>query len=233
MIDRYEARILSALSRRAANVKALELALTLPWCSLADLVPAQGPGGWRALISVPYWAHRGLPAGAARAATRCAEGLIIAGRQVTEVELLPEVPRDGWRRDADTHARGVVGNQARVVGTACYAEAGLRFRSWSEVVFARELRRRDLPFLALPAYHWHGTLREPDFLVLVGGRPYAVEIHGEPYHPSGRTALDYERDLIYRLAGVEVVVLDASRVRDDPAAALELVLSIASLREAA
>jgi hypothetical protein len=133
---------------------------------------------------------------------------------------------------ADRAARACIRNQASVVGIGSFAAFGLRFRSWSEVVFARELRERDLPFMALPAYHWHERVREPDFVVFVDGLPYAVEIHGEPYHPSGRTALDYERDLIYRLAGVEVVVLDASRVRRAPAEAVDLLLSVARFRRA-
>lgn len=233
MIDLYESRLLSALSRRAVGAGQLELALVIPWSSLADLVPAEATTAWRALITVPHWGHRGLPSGAARAATKCAEGLIVADRPVVEVELLPDPAAPAWRREADDQARRAVGNQASIAGLACYADGGLRFRSRSEMLFARELRRRDLPFLALPAYSWHGRLREPDFIVLVGGRPYAVEIHGAPYHPSGRTAIDYERDLIYRLAGIDVVVLDAERIRNDPSAAVDVVLSIAAMRLAA
>ena len=233
VIEMDEARLLSALARRAVGANEIELAMTLPWSSLADLVPGGTSTSWRALVMVPFWAHRGLPAGASAAATRCAEDLFIAGRPVTEVELLPEVVVANWRREADAAARRALGNQATIAGMGCYADGGLRFRSWSEVVFARELRRRDLPFMALPAYEWHGQQREPDFIVVLEGRPYAVEIHGAPYHPSGRTALDYERDLIYRLAGIEVIVLDASRVRADPAAAVDLLFDIARLGRAA
>lgn len=233
MIERDEARLLSALSRRAVGAGEIELALALPWCSLADLVPGNQADTWRALVSVPFWAQPGLPTGSSQKATRCAEGLFVAGQPVGEVELLPALMVADWRREADAHARAAIGNQATVAGSGHYSAFGLRFRSWSEVVFARELRSRDLPFLALPAYHWHGRLREPDFMVVIDGRLYAVEIHGAPYHPPGRAAEDYERDLVYRLAGIDVVVLDASRVRAAPDAAVDLVLNVARTRRAA
>lgn len=232
LIGRYEERILGALIDRAVGAGEAELALVLPFCDLADLLPGES-GGWRAIVAVPVWAQMTLPSGASAAASKCAADLVVGGRHVQTVELIPGHQAQEWRRLAAVRAREVVRNQAAIVGPGCYAALGMRFRSKSEVIFARELDRRGIPFMALPLYRWQGTVREPDFVVLVEGGMYVVEIHGAPYHPPGRTAIDFQRDLVYRLAGMEVVTLDAGQVYRDCAAAVELLLRLAALRRAA
>jgi hypothetical protein len=232
LIGRYEEWLLTALVDRAVGADEAELAYVLPWCTLADLLPDDA-GRWRAVIAVPVWAQLSLPEGAAAAATKCAKELSMGGRWVHRVELIPGHPTQDWRRESAARAIAVVRNQGTLVFPGLHRFLGMRFKSKTEVRLAQALHRRGIPFMANPRFCWLEHRREPDFVAVIAGRLYVVEIHGAPWHPSGRTAIDFQRDLVYRYQGIEVVPLDAAQVWTDAEKAVDLLLKLAAMRRAA
>jgi hypothetical protein len=91
---------------------------------------------------------------------------------------------DGWRYDASMWLIAqAITNQGRVRSNnvAPLEFEGLKFRSYTETIVYRELKRRGHPVAPLPVVIQGGETyerREPDFLIIYRGRVIIIEVHG-------------------------------------------------------
>jgi hypothetical protein len=111
------------------------------------------------------------------------------------VQLFPDIwvlpikikPEPFWRETARWWLSGESSNQGRVRSdsVAPYEEAGLKFRSKSEVYLYRALKRRDVSFAPLPVFLRGGDnyrRREPDFVIYDRGQLLVLEVDGKQFH---------------------------------------------------
>ncbi len=228
-----ENRMLVAMARKAVERGRPDLAVALAWSAVEESVRPAGAHDYQLILRAPGWAHeivdRSCQAadGEASILAELTSAAAKAPFAVSTATCNLEPSTQPWRLALWRELNSGLRNQGIVAFAGAYEALGMRFKSWSEVVLAQELARRDIPMMAGPAYLWHGQLREPDFIVFLGGRAFVIEVHGEPWHPAGRTAIDFQRNLIYRLAGLEVLTFDAAEVRADPARVVHLIGDLA------
>jgi hypothetical protein len=98
---------------------------------------------------------------------------------------------------------------------------GFRFRSVTEIKVAEALDRAGVLFFPLPkarvvTANGHMNV-EPDFVIRQEGRWGILEVDGEPVHPRERSAIEHDRDRLFRRHGVVCVErFDAKRCYEDP-----------------
>jgi hypothetical protein len=153
-----------------------------------------------------------------------------SGRYLTgDVELRVRVEdvEPEWRRQAaDAISEQKPVNQGTLVTVGGERYNGLRFRSYSEIVIAKELDSRGVLYFPLPAASRRGVRREPDFLIVAKGRVGILEVHGEPYHPATRAAEDHKRSLFFEESGIFVKVFDAKECRTNPKTVIDTFLRL-------
>lgn len=148
-----------------------------------------------------------------------------------EVKIRLDPVSDTWRDEFSASVgRGAV-NQGNVPGVASgefVTNDGVRYRSMTEVTFANELKRRDVLFFPLPVAVVNGVrhAREPDFVVIHGGRVGILEIHGEKWHPPSRAAEDHAKAMPYRLRGAEHLIVDATEAFNTPEKVVDKLLAL-------
>jgi hypothetical protein len=115
----------------------------------------------------------------------------------------------------------------RRVRTQRMVHRGVTYDSLPEVLFARALEERGVPFVA-GASVWLGPGARPkvDFLVLFRGRALVIEIHGKAYHPAYRMAAEWNRTRPLLLHGVRVDFVEAVDVLEDAVAAVDRALEL-------
>jgi len=117
-------------------------------------------------------------------------------------------------------------NQGTLGSIAGERYNGLRFRSYSEIVIAKELDSRGILYFPLPAASRSGVHKEPDFLIVSKGKVAILEVHGEPYHPATRAAEDHKRSLYFEESGIFVKVFDAKECRQNPKLVVDTFLGL-------
>ena len=225
--QRESERTIAAAFRRAVKLDMIPLALALldadaEWTHYAD-----GQGSVAIFASAEnYDAINAVHPSELR---DLFQPLAPAGTRLVDVELrvrLEDV-EPGWRQvaaDAISEQKPV--NQGTLVTLAGERYNGLRFRSYSEIVIAKELDERGVLFFPLPAASRRGVRREPDFLIVVKGRVGILEVHGEPYHPATRAAEDHKRSLFFEESGIFVKVFDAKECRTNPKTVVDTFLRL-------
>lgn len=118
-------------------------------------------------------------------------------------------PEKDWTASMlEVLGKGGIANQAVGANTS-YPWQGFRFRSQTEIRVAQALDRRKVLFFPLPRARISvGNERrntEPDFLVCVNGKWGILEVDGAPYHPPERSAVEHERDRLFKAHGIRVV----------------------------
>lgn len=147
------------------------------------------------------------------------------------------VPDQNWRHDLHELVRGKgVSNQASGAETARMWQ-GFRFRSATEIKIAEALDRAGVLFFPLPKARVvtpNGHMNvEPDFVICQEGRWGILEVDGEPFHPPTRSAIEHDRDRLFRLHGVVCVErFDAKRCYENPDKTVEdfLLLMVKAYR---
>ncbi|HWK79607.1 MAG TPA: hypothetical protein VNP95_02505 [Thermomicrobiales bacterium] len=125
-------------------------------------------------------------------------------------------PKKDWTASVlEVLGKGEVANQAVGANTS-HTWQGFRFRSQVEIRVAMALDQQNVLFFPLPRARISiGNDRrntEPDFLVCVNGKWGILEIDGAPYHPPERSAVEHERDRLFKAHGIRVVErYDANR----------------------
>lgn len=144
------------------------------------------------------------------------DDVVLTGR----VQFRP-VPATGVREELAAFLDGKhIHNQARGLHIAVEWE-GLKFRSKSELRIAQALDRARVMYLPncrgrIGGKDGRRTI-ERDFLVILNGRCGILEVDGEPYHPAARSAIEHERDRLFKTHGVTLVErYDAKRCYRDP-----------------
>lgn len=92
---------------------------------------------------------------------------------------------------------------------------GFKFRSATEIKIAEALDRANVLFFPLPKARvvtnsGHMNV-EPDFVICQEGRWGILEVDGEPFHPAERSAIEHDRDRLFRRHGVPVKRFDAKK----------------------
>lgn len=137
------------------------------------------------------------------------------------------VPDENWRHDLHELIKGKgVSNQAS--GAAVnHLWQGFKFRSATEIRIAEALDRAGVLFFPLPkgrvapAEHRRMNV-EPDFVICDEGRWGMLEVDGEPFHPPQRSAIEHDRDRIFKRQGVGFVErFDAKRCYEQPDKVIE------------
>lgn len=130
-------------------------------------------------------------------------------------------PDQNWRSDLNELIKGKgVSNQASGAENARLWQ-GFRFRSATEIKIAEALDRAGVLFFPLPkarvvTVSGHKNI-EPDFVICDEGRWGILEVDGEPYHPAERSAIEHDRDRLFRRHGVVCVErFDAKRCYQTP-----------------
>lgn len=131
------------------------------------------------------------------------------------------VPDDDWRADLLEITKGKgVSNQASGAENPRFWQ-GFRFRSATEIKIAEALDRAGVLFFPLPKARvvtdkGHMNV-EPDFVICQEGRWGILEVDGEPFHPPTRSAIEHDRDRLFRRHGVVCVErFDAKRCYENP-----------------
>lgn len=120
------------------------------------------------------------------------------------------VPDENWRHHLHELIKGKgVSNQASGAESS-HIWQGFKFRSATEIKIAKALDRAGVLFFPLPKARVAPADRrrmnvEPDFLVCDEGRWGILEVDGEPFHPPERSAMEHERDRIFKRHGVGFV----------------------------
>lgn len=132
------------------------------------------------------------------------------------------VADENWRADLLELAKGKgISNQGSGADNSRLWQ-GFRFRSATEIKIAEALDRAGVLFFPLPKARLapaEGRRMniEPDFVVCAEGRWGILEIDGEPYHPPQRSALEHDRDRLFKRHGVNSVErFDAKRCFNEP-----------------
>lgn len=135
-------------------------------------------------------------------------------------------PDQNWRSDLNELIKGKgVSNQASGAETARLWQ-GFRFRSATEIKIAEALDRAGVLFFPLPKARvvtasGHMNV-EPDFVICDEGRWGILEVDGEPFHPAERSAIEHDRDRLFRRHGVVCVErFDAKGCYASPAKTVE------------
>jgi very-short-patch-repair endonuclease len=87
---------------------------------------------------------------------------------------------------------------------------GMQFRSKTERRIAEALERAHVAFIPNARGRFgvttdHRESREPDFLVIDGGKLGILEVDGDVAHPPGSAANDHARDRLFKQHGIRVV----------------------------
>lgn len=147
------------------------------------------------------------------------------------------VPDENWRSDLQELIKGKgISNQASGAESARLWQ-GFKFRSATEIKIAEALDRAGVLFFPLPKARVvtdNGHMNvEPDFVVCQEGRWGILEVDGEPFHPPTRSAIEHDRDRLFRRHGVVCVErFDAKRCYANPDKTVQdfLLLMVKSYR---
>jgi len=162
------------------------------------------------------------------------EGLWFSSFDVRASTFLPD---PNWRNDLHDLIKGKgVTNQASGAETLHFWQ-GFRFRSATEIKIAESLDRAGVLFFPLlkarvALEQGHRNV-EPDFVVCHEGRWGILEVDGEPFHPPQRSAIEHERDRLFRRHGVVCVErFDANKCYNHPDKTVEefLLLMVKAYR---
>lgn len=141
------------------------------------------------------------------------------GERLDDLQIRATVhtPDANWRTELLELAKGKgISNQASNADTK-HLWQGFKFRSATEMKIATALDRAGVLFFPLPKARVSPSPDsrlnvEPDFVVCDEGRWGILEVDGEPFHPPQRSAIEHERDRIFKGHGVAVVErFDAAR----------------------
>jgi hypothetical protein len=154
-----------------------------------------------------------------------------------EARATVHVPDPNWRTELLELAKGKgVSNQASGADTH-HLWQRFKFRSATEIKIAEALDRAGVLFFPLPKARVvteSGRMNvEPDFVVCHEGRWGILEVDGEPFHPAERSAIEHDRDRLFRRHGVVCVErFDAKRCYANPDKTVEefLLLMVKSYR---
>lgn len=131
------------------------------------------------------------------------------------------VPDQNWRNDLLEIIKGKgISNQASGAQNTRMWQ-GFRFRSATEIKIAEALDRAGVLFFPLPKARvvtpsGHMNV-EPDFVICQEGRWGILEVDGEPFHPPERSAIEHDRDRLFKAHGVICVErFDAKRCYSNP-----------------
>lgn len=131
-------------------------------------------------------------------------------------------PDANWRIELRELAKGKgITNQASNADSK-HLWQGFKFRSATEMRIAAALDRAGVLFFPLPKARVSPSSEsrlnvEPDFVICDEGRWGVLEVDGEPFHPPQRSAIEHERDRMFKGHGVAVVErFDASRCYNEP-----------------
>jgi hypothetical protein len=132
------------------------------------------------------------------------------------------VPDANWRTELLELAKGKgVSNQA-VGADSSHLWQGFKFRSASEIKIAGALDRAGLLFFPLPKARVSPAEKdrlnvEPDFVICDEGRWGILEVDGAPFHPPQRSAIEHNRDRMFKRHGVVCVErFDSNRCFNEP-----------------
>jgi hypothetical protein len=147
------------------------------------------------------------------------------------------VPDQNWRTELRELAKGKgVSNQASNADTN-HLWQGFKFRSATEIKIAEALDRAGVLFFPLPKARVvtpNGHMNvEPDFVICHEGRWGILEVDGEPFHPAERSAIEHDRDRLFRRHGVVCVErFDSKKCYSNPDKTVEefLLLMVKSYR---
>lgn len=112
-------------------------------------------------------------------------------------------------------------NQARVsagvLGTGPFEWNKLKFRSPGEVSIAEALSQEEVMFFPMAAAVAGVKKREPDFLVVSGGRWGILEVQGKTYHPPETAAEEHNRARWFKKYGIRhIEFYDHQHCQSDP-----------------
>lgn len=117
-------------------------------------------------------------------------------------------------------------NQGLRSGSSTWRHGGLTYASPAEVVLAKELESRGIPFAPLPVVSVGQVRAEVDFLVLYGGRVMIPEVNGDHFHPPRRMADEWNRVRPLLRHGVRIDFIAARDLFADPGSALDRALDL-------
>lgn len=131
-------------------------------------------------------------------------------------------PDASWRHDLLEliKGRGVTNQASGAESTRLWQ--GFKFRSATEIKMAEALDRAGVLFFPLPKARVAPADNrrmnvEPDFVICDEGRWGVLEVDGEPFHPPQRSAIEHDRDRIFKRHGVGFVErFDAKRCYEQP-----------------
>jgi hypothetical protein len=105
---------------------------------------------------------------------------------------------------------------------------GLYCRSRPETYIAEELEKRGLTFFVNPGCRITvervRKTREPDFMILLGGKIFILEVDGEEFHTN--TLLDYQRDQAFEKNGLIVTRFTARQCLENPQKVIDYVIKL-------
>lgn len=146
-----------------------------------------------------------------RVIIKALEAALPYGEHLRSVEARATVhaPDAHWRTELQEVAKGKgISNQASGADTN-HLWQGFKFRSATEIKIAEALDRAGVLFFPLAKARVvtpNGRMNvEPDFVICHEGRWGILEVDGEPFHPPERSAIEHDRDRLFRRHGVVCV----------------------------